>query len=81
MQHSIEIVACVPQPVYKIPLDVTASADLADLDFSRIFDRLIIGPSPYPWAMYEAFKEALTTSGVSDAPERIWTSGIPIRTA
>ena len=81
MQHAIEVVGGVPQLVYKIPLDVSASPDLADLDFSRRFNRLIIGPSAYPWAMYEAFREALVEAGVLDGPERIQASEIPIRTA
>jgi hypothetical protein len=81
MESQIEVVTGVPQRVFKIPLDVTASPELADLDFSRIFHRLIIGPSPYPWPMFEAFREVLTQVGVGDAGDRVWTSNIPIRTA
>jgi hypothetical protein len=51
MESAIEVVGGVPQLVYKLPVDVTASPALADLDFSRMFHRLIIGPSPYPWPM------------------------------
>ena len=80
MESGIEVVAGVPQLVYKIPLDATASPALADLDFSRIFHRLIIGPSPYPWPMFEAFRDALIKAGVTDAQDRLWSSGIPIRT-
>jgi hypothetical protein len=81
MESAIEVVGGVPQLVYKLPLDGTVSPVVADLDFSRIFHRLIIGPSPYPWPMYEAFREALTNAGIPDAQERVWNSGIPIRTA
>jgi hypothetical protein len=81
MESGIEVVAGVPQLVYKLPLDVNASPALADLDFSRMFHRLIIGPSPYPWPMFEAFREALIAAGVADAQNRLWISGIPIRTA
>jgi hypothetical protein len=80
MESAIEVVGGVPQLVYKLPLDARASTALADLDFSRMFHRLIVGPSPYPWPMYEAFREALTAAGIADAQERVWTSGIPIRT-
>jgi hypothetical protein len=66
--------------VYKIPLDATVSESLADLEFSKIFDRLIVGPTIYPWPMYEAFTEALTKAGVADAGERVITSRIPLRT-
>jgi hypothetical protein len=62
-----------------LPLDATVAPFLADLDFAQIFDRLIIGPSPYPWPMYEAFKAALTEAGVKDAQERVFVSDIPIR--
>lgn len=48
MEHSTEIIGGVPQIVYKLPLDVQVSDTLADLDISSLFDRLIIGPSPYP---------------------------------
>lgn len=79
MEHSTEIIGGVPQLVYKLPLDMNASSDLADLDISRLFDRLIIGPSPYPWVIYEAFVEELTKVGVPEAGKRVFISGIPIR--
>src|SRR5262249_24211741 len=40
MEHSIEIIGGIPQPIYKIPLDGNVSSALADLDISRLFDRL-----------------------------------------
>jgi len=36
-----------------------------------MFGRLIVGPSPYPWVMYEAFVEALTKLGITDAASRV----------
>lgn len=79
MESSIEVIRGIPQTVYKIPLDAAVDTALSPLDFSRLFDRLIIGPSPYPWAMYEAFVAALRQAGVSDAAERVFVSDIPIR--
>ncbi|HXM22772.1 MAG TPA: hypothetical protein VN948_16055 [Terriglobales bacterium] len=81
IEPMIEVVGGVPQAVYQLPLDVTVSPALADLDFSRMFHRLIIGPSPYPWPMFDAFRESLTSAGIGDAQDRVWTSNIPIRTA
>jgi hypothetical protein len=80
MQASTELVGGVPQHVYKLPLDVMVSDLLSDLDLCKIFDRLIIGPTPYPWAMYEAFTDALAGAGLADSKKRVFTSGIPIRT-
>jgi hypothetical protein len=72
MESSIEVIGGLPQPVYKIPLDATISAALATLDFAAMFDRVIIGPSLYPWPMYEAFVAALLKNGISDAAERVF---------
>src|SRR5262249_24344971 len=60
---STEVVAGVPQVVYKVPLDSSASPLIADLDFAQAFDRLIVGPTPYPWPIYGAFVEALKAAG------------------
>jgi hypothetical protein len=79
MESSTQIIGGVPQIVYKLPLDEAASDDLRELDLSRIFDRLIIGPSPYPWVMYEGFVAALLKAGVTDAEDRVFASNIPIR--
>jgi hypothetical protein len=79
MESSVEIVGGIPQIVYKLPLDESVSDDLRGLDLLRIFDRLIIGPSPYPWVMYEAFVAALLKAGVADAENRVFMSNIPIR--
>jgi hypothetical protein len=79
MESSAEVIAGVPQIVCKIPLDAAVSPVLAELDIAAMFDRLIIGPSPYPLAMHEAFKAALTTAGVVDAGSKIFASLIPIR--
>lgn len=80
IEHETEIIGGIPQIVYKLPLDVTVSDSLAELDFSRIFDRLIVGPSQYPLAQYDAFVDALTNANVTDAEKRVFISGIPIRT-
>lgn len=80
MESSTEVVAGVPQPVCKIPLDASVSDSLVDLELSKMFDRLIIGPTQYPWPMYEAFVSALTEVGITDAEKRVFASTIPIRT-
>jgi hypothetical protein len=79
MEASTEVIAGVPQVVYKVPLDVAVSDALADLDLSRMFDSLIIGPSPYPLVMYKAFTETLKKAGVEEAENRVFRSCIPIR--
>lgn len=80
MRSSTEVVQGIPQIVHQIPLDGTISESLADLEFSRIFERLIIGPTQYPGPMAEAFMAELTKVGIGDAKDRLHVSGIPIRT-
>jgi hypothetical protein len=72
-------IAGVPQLIYKLPLDSAVEPQVAPLDVARIFDRLIIGPSPYSLAMHQAFATALMKAGVADAGARVVFSGIPIR--
>jgi hypothetical protein len=79
MESSTEVVAGVPQVVYKVPLDASVSDQIADLDFTQIFDHLIIGPTSYPWPIYGAFVDELTKAGVANSAERVRISGIPIR--
>jgi hypothetical protein len=47
MESTIESVAGVPQTIYKIPLDASYDQAVKDLEFSEIFDRLIIGPTQF----------------------------------
>jgi hypothetical protein len=79
IQSETRVVAGVPQIIYKLPLAESVAPILADLDISRMFYRLIIGPSPYPWVMYQAFVDALTSAGVPEANKQVFASGIPIR--
>jgi hypothetical protein len=79
MESATEVIAGVPQVIYKIPFDGSASPLIADLDFTQVFDRLIVGPTPYPWPIYGAFVEALKSAGVPLTEERVFVSGIPIR--
>jgi hypothetical protein len=80
MKSETKVIGGVPQKIYKLPLDTTVAPALAALDFSCIFDRLIIGPTEYSWAMYEAFSETLSNIGIQDAYKRVCVSNIPIRT-
>ena len=81
MESSTEVIGGVPQPIYKLPLDASISPALCGLEFSSIFDRLIIGPSLYPLPMCEAFTVALVKAGVPQetAKARVLISGIPLR--
>ena len=79
MERATEIIGGVPQTIYKIPLDGTKDAQLAGLELSHIFDHLIIGPTQFPGAIFEACVHELKEIGIHDADKRVWVSDIPIR--
>jgi hypothetical protein len=80
LESSIETIAGVPQRIYKIPLRSDPSAGLTGLDLDQLIDRIIIGPTQFPWVMFEAFSSALTDAGVKNSASRIAISQIPVRT-
>jgi len=79
MERSTEVIGGVPQIVYKLPLDEKVSADIGELDFSRIFDQIIIGPTQYSWALFKAFMAALGDAGIRDSHLHVRQSFIPLR--
>jgi hypothetical protein len=81
MKPSVEPVGGVPQIIYKIPLEnVEHDGESMDLSIPTGLDRIIVGPTQFPWATCEAFVEVLRETGVSDPSNRVHLSQIPIRT-
>jgi hypothetical protein len=80
VESGVEVVSGVPQLVYKIPLiENPPGDDSLNLAIPNLFDRVIIGPTQFPWVMYEAFADALTAAGVPNAASRVFVSSIPLR--
>lgn len=79
MEIATEVIAGVPQVIHKIPLDGSVSPLIGDLEFAQVFDRLIVGPTQYPYPICVALAEAIKGAGVADAHNRVRFSEIPIR--
>jgi hypothetical protein len=79
MTSNIETIDGIPQIVYKIPISGGPPSELDEISIGNMLDRILIGPSPYPWAMYEAFATALSDAGVADPGSKVFVSGIPLR--
>ncbi|MEY4707683.1 MAG: hypothetical protein RJB58_1406 [Pseudomonadota bacterium] len=79
LEKSLKVIQGVPQTVYQIPLDVSVSAGLEDLDMVRCLRKIIIGPTSYPWVMYEAFVEALTDLKAPDPTSMVAVTSLPLR--
>ena len=54
IHSSIEVIGGLPQRVYKVPLRSDTEAGLTGLNPSEMIDRIIIGPTQYPFAMFDA---------------------------
>ncbi len=77
IETATEVISGVPQIVHRLPLDAGKSEQIAGLDFARIFDRVIIGPTSYPLPLAQAFDSALKKCGVANP--NIVFSDIPLR--
>jgi hypothetical protein len=69
----------IPQKIFKIPLKNIPNEKLFGIEISEIIDRIIIGPSRFPFEIYEALVEELKKAGVPNAEEKVFTSTIPLR--
>jgi hypothetical protein len=77
ISSSIKTVRGIPQTVYEVPLVELVGRNPDRLP--SLIDRVIIGPSPYPRPMSDAFVATLKDAGVADANQRVFVSDIPIR--
>ncbi|MBP7766589.1 MAG: hypothetical protein KA113_15485 [Syntrophaceae bacterium] len=80
ISSSIETFNGVPQIVYQIPLKDDETENVTGVNIPQLVDRIIIGPSEYPFPMHQAFAAALKDAGVEKAESRVVISGIPLRT-
>ena len=61
----IQVIRGTPQPIYKIPLRNIPDEGFVGAEIPELLDRIIIGPSDYPTAMREAFRDLLAEAGVT----------------
>lgn len=70
----------VPQKVYKLRLANEPENGLHGADIPSLLDRIIIGPTEFPYVSRQAFIGVLSDLGVKDAAEKVVLSDIPLRT-
>lgn len=69
----------VPQKVYKLRLGNEPEIGLYGADIPSLLDRIIVGPTEYPYVTARAFTEVLTELGVENAGGKVVLSDIPLR--
>lgn len=80
IKSSVKSIGGVPQVIYKIPLNNYPEYEISGMSISDLVDKIIIGPTQFPIALFDAFNISLSDAGVKDAPNRIIISDIPLRT-
>jgi hypothetical protein len=76
----VQSIGGTPQPISKIPLSDIPDEGLVGIEIPALVERVIIGPTQYPWVIREAFVAVLSAAGMPDPPSRVIVSDIPLRT-
>lgn len=79
MTEEIVVLGGVPQKVYKLRLADEPENGLHGADIPSLLDRIIIGPTEFPYTSYKAFVTVLEGLGVKDAVSKVMLSDIPLR--
>ncbi|KIC41047.1 hypothetical protein RA27_10375 [Ruegeria sp. ANG-R] len=80
MIERIEVLGGVPQIVYSLPLKNDPEQGLFSADVPTLLERVVIGPTEYPYVSQRAFVSALTVIGVENSDCKVIASDIPLRT-
>ena len=79
LKDDLQVIRGTPQPIVEIPLKNIPQEGFFGAAIPEILDRIIIGPTEYPLAMYEAFVRLLEERGVTEPHSKVWVSEIPLR--
>jgi hypothetical protein len=76
---SVELIRGAPQIVHSIPFKDYPEEGLVGAELPKLIDRVIIGPTEFPYQLRQAIVSLLTEAGVTDAAEKVFVSTIPLR--
>ena len=79
MTEETVVLGGVPQKIYKLRLADEPEKGLHGADIPSLLDRIIIGPTEFPYVSYRAFVDVLSGVGVKDAATKVVLSDIPLR--
>ncbi len=79
MTEETVVLGDVPQKNFKLRLANEPEKGLHGADIPSLLDRIIIGPTEFPYMSYKAFVAVLEGLGVTDADSKVVLSDIPLR--
>ena len=81
LKSKVVVIDNVPQEIWTLPLQHDPSNDLHHADIPSLLDKIIVGPTPYPYVSSRAFMKLLEEEvGADDASCKVVVSDIPLRT-
>ena len=79
LDRRVVVIHGVPQQIWALPLRHDPEEGLFHADIPSLLDRIIVGPTPYPYVSAAAFRKLLEEADVKDAYGKVATSKIPLR--
>ena len=79
MTEEIVVLDGIPQKIFKLQLKHDPNNGLHGADIPSLLDRIIIGPTEFPYVTYNAFVSELERLGVANAASKVIVSDIPLR--
>jgi hypothetical protein len=79
LESKIVSLGGVPQRVFALKLENIPEEGFLGATLPEILVEVIIGPTQFPWPIYDALVEKLQNAGIADAAERVRVSNIPLR--
>ena len=78
-KEQVKVIHGIPQRIWTLPLKNAPRKGLHGANIAGLVDRIIIGPTAYPYVSATAFVKLLEGAGVCDAIDRVVVSEIPLR--
>lgn len=79
LKKQVVVINGIPQAVWKLPLIHDPANGLTHADLPSLLNRIIIGPTDYPYVSIKAFQHILLEKGVENVEEKVVASDIPLR--
>lgn len=79
MEKRIEVIGGIPQTIYVLTLKHDPKNGLLNADIPSLLDRVIVGPTAFPYVSVQALRSVLAEAGVDDPSGKVIASDIPLR--
>jgi hypothetical protein len=79
LENKIVCLGGVPQRIYALELENIPEQGFVNATLPELLVEVIIGPTQFPWPIYDALVEKLENVGVKDADKKVKVSDIPLR--